>query len=78
MMRDRFAVGDEIGNDVLAEVVGRIRVGRVAVQLLDQELGLEHIDAHAAQRGVGLAGHRRRVLRLFEEGDDAVLFVDVP
>ena len=67
VMRDRFAVGDEIGDDVLAEVVRRIRIGGVAAQLIDQELGLEHVDAHAAQRGVRIAGHRRRVLRLLEE-----------
>ena len=30
-----------------------------------------------AQRHVGLAGHARRVLGLLEEGDDAVLLVDV-
>ena len=28
MVRDRFAVGDEVGNDVLAEIVRRIGIGR--------------------------------------------------
>ena len=73
MVRHRFAVLDQVGNDVLAEIVARIRIGGVALQLLDQELGVEDIDAHAGERDVGLAGHRRRVLRLLQEGEDAVL-----
>ena len=48
-------------------------IGGVALELLDEELGLEDIDAHAAQRLVGLAGHRRRVSRLLQEGEDGVL-----
>ena len=37
MMRDRLAVLHEIGDDVLAEIVARIRVGGVAPEVLDQE-----------------------------------------
>ncbi len=48
MMRHRFAVGDQIGDQILAEIVGGIGVGGVAAQFLDEELGVEDIDAHAA------------------------------
>ena len=77
MVRDRFAVLDDIGDDVLAEIVARIRVRRVALQEIDEEGRLEHIDAHAAERDLRFAGHGRRILGLFEEGNDPVLFIDM-
>ena len=49
----------------------------VALQCVDQELGFEDIDAHRGQGHIGLARHRRRILRLFEEGQDLVRLVDV-
>ena len=67
VMGDRLPVLDEVGDDVLAEIVARIRIRGVALEQVDQERSLEHIDAHAAERDVGLAGHRRGILRLFEE-----------
>ena len=76
-MRLRFAVLDEVGDDVLAEIArGTGRVG-VAAQLLDQELRAEDVDAEAGERDVGLARNRRRIGRLFDEVDDAVGLVDV-
>ena len=77
MMRDRLAVGDDVGNDVLAEIVRRMGIGGVALELFDQEFGVEDVDAHAAQRRVRLAGHRRRRGGLFQEGQDAVFRVHV-
>ena len=77
MMRDRFALGDEVGNDVLAEIMRGVGIGGVAPQLLDQEFRVEDVDAHAAQRHVRLARHRRRVLRLLQERQDVVLRIDV-
>ena len=68
---------DEVGNDVLAEIVGRVGIGGVAAELVEQELALEDVDAHGGERHVRLVGHAGRILRLFEEGDDAVLVVDV-
>ena len=56
MMRDRFAVGYEIGNDVLAEIVRRVGIGGVAPQLLDQEFRVEDVDAHTASATSGLPG----------------------
>ena len=38
----------------------------------EQELGLEHVDAHAGQREVRLAGDAGRVGGLLQEGGDAV------
>ena len=52
-------------------------IGGVALELLDEKLGLEDVDAHAAQRLIGLAGHWRRLSRLLQEGEDGVFFVDV-
>ena len=52
-------------------------VGRVALQQIGQKVGIEHVDAHARQRRVGLAQHGRRILRLLEERDDAVAVVDM-
>ena len=76
-MRDRLAVLDEIRNDVLAEVVGRVGVRRITPQLVQQELRLENIDAHAGERSVGLSGHRRRILGLFHKGPDDVIPIGI-
>jgi hypothetical protein len=48
-------------------------VGRIAAQLLHQELGLEDIDAHRGQRHVRLVRECPADRRLLDEGDDAVL-----
>jgi hypothetical protein len=56
----RPALAHQARDDVLAEVVVRV-VGEVLFQQLVQVLGIEHVDAHAAQRAVGLAGHGGRV-----------------
>ena len=77
MMRDRAAMLDDVGNDVLAEIVSGMWVGRVASQLIEQKRGIEHVDAHAGERHGGLARHRRRVLRLFDERADVVVVVDM-
>ena len=37
VMRHRFAVLDEVGDDVLAEIMARIRIRRVALENIDQE-----------------------------------------
>ena len=76
-MRHRFAVLHNIRNDVLAKIMAGMRVCGVFLQQINQEFGLEHINAHRGQRHIRLAGHRRRVFRLFEKGDDPVGFVNV-
>ena len=52
-------------------------IGGVAAQLLEQEVRVEDVDAHAGQRQVGLARHARRIGRLFQEGEDPVVVVDL-
>ena len=47
----------------------------VALELVDQQLGREHVDAHAGQCSVRLVRHTRRVVRFFDEGGDAVVLV---
>lgn len=46
LMRDRAAVLDDIGDDVLAEIVRRVRVGGIAAQFVEQEFRIEDIDTH--------------------------------
>ena len=77
MMRDGFAVLDDVGDDVLAEIVARMRVGGVAAHLVDQEPRVEGVDAHARERLVGIAGNMRRVRRLLHEVDDDVVLIDM-
>ena len=77
MMGDRLAVLHDRRDQILAEIVGGVRVGGVLAQEVEQEFGVEHVDAHRGERHVGLAGHRRRILGLFEEVDDPVGLVDV-
>ena len=62
-------------DDVATEVVAGRRVGRVALQHLEHEGGVEDTDAHAGQRPSGPAGHGARPRRLLVEGDDALLRV---
>ncbi len=76
-MGDRLAQLDQPRNDVLAEIVAGLGVGGVAAQLVGQEFGVEHIDAHAGQRPVRIAGHGRRVGGLLHEVEDAVVSVHV-
>ncbi len=76
-MRHRFAVLDDVRNNVLAEVVARVLVGGIAAQFLEQEFGVEHIDAHRRQRHVRLVRHGRRILGLFDERQDLVVVIDI-
>ncbi len=76
-MGEGAAVAHQGGNDVLAEIVAGMRVGGIVAQHIEQELGLEHVDAHAGQRQVGVVGHARRLGRFLQEVDDAVVGVDI-
>ena len=76
-MRHRLAVPDDVGDQVLAEVAARADVLGVAAQEVEQELGLEDVDAHRGQRHLRVAGNAGRIGRLLEEGDDAVVVVDM-
>ncbi len=49
----------------------------VAPEQVEQELRLEDVDAHRGERHLGLVRHARRILRLLEEGDDAVVSIDM-
>ncbi len=65
----------DVGNDVLAEVAAGTLGQRIALKLLEQEPGVENVDAHRGQRPPGIARHGRRVLRLLDELDDTACFV---
>ena len=77
MMCHGPSVLDDMRDDVLAEVVARVRIGGVAPELVEQEFRLEHVDAHAGERCVGPARHRGRVGRLLQERPDVVVVVDM-
>jgi len=71
-----IAIGEGVGNDVFAEIVGRFAVGRVATQLIAQILIGKDIDPHARKCGVGIARNCLGVRRLFREIDQAFAFID--
>ncbi len=73
----RLAQLHQPGDDVLAEVVAGVGVGRVAPQLVGEELGVKDIDAHAGQRPFRIVRHGRRVEGLFHEVQDTILGVHV-
>ena len=77
VMRDRLAVLDQIRDQVLAEVAARVRIVGVALELVDQEIGVEDVDPHARQRLVRAARLGGRILRLLDERRDAVALVDM-
>ncbi len=76
-MRHGFAVLDDVGDEVLAEVAARPRRLGVAPEQVGKKPGPEDVDAHRGQRHVGLAGNAGRVGRLLDEGSDGVVLVDV-
>ncbi len=55
------------GDDVLAEVVGTFGNRRVAAEFLEEEIRVEHIDAHVGQAVVGRTRHGVGGFGLFEE-----------
>ena len=69
-MRGPFA--HQPGNDVPADAVPAVLVGRVLHQRLHQRAGGEHVDAHRRQRLVRVARAARRIGGLLPEGLDAV------
>ena len=50
-------------------------LARVLLERLVQVVGVEHVDAHARQRDVRLAGHGRRLRGLLQELQDATMRV---
>ena len=48
----------------------------IAFELGIEEVGGEHVDAHAGERAVGFAGHCRRVLGFFQEVGDRHRIID--
>jgi hypothetical protein len=54
-VRHGLAVLRRYRDDVLAEVAARVWVRGVGLSKLDQEAGLEDVDAHRGQRQVRLA-----------------------
>ena len=60
-------------DDVLTEIVARLRVYGITREFAQQVVRVEDVDAHAGERAVGLAGDGRWILRLLDEvGDEAV------
>ena len=76
-MRHRLAVPDDVRDQILAEIMARIPLGGVAPQFIEQEFGLEHVDAHAGERHVGAIRHAGGIGGLLQERDQPVLFVDM-
>ena len=76
-MGDRLSVGNEVGNDVAAEIAGRMSVRCIAAKLIVQEFTLEHIDAHAGECISRSIRHFRRLLGFLDERHDAVVGIDV-
>ena len=75
-MRDGEPAADDVGDDVLAEIVARIGVVVIALQLGIKEVGGKRVDPHARQGAAGLSGDRRRRVWLFKKIDDAHRLVD--
>src|SRR6185312_10334735 len=57
-------------NHILAKIVTGVGVGQIFLEHLIKVLGIENIDAHAGERHGIVAGHGRRVRRLFHEVGD--------
>ena len=74
-MRKHAIARHDVGDDVLAEIMRGMRIIGVAGQLLVKKIGVEHVNAHARQRHIGVARGRLRMLGLFMEGDHALLIV---
>ena len=72
-MRHGLAVGDDVRNDVFAEITGRRGVGRIAAQQIEQKRGFEHVDAHAGERPLRMTGDTRWIGRLLEKVHDTVV-----
>src|SRR5690606_24981081 len=64
---------DHRGNDVPPEVVGAAAPRSVDAQLLEQEPGVEDVNAHRRQAVLVVAGDRLGVGRLFFKTDDPAL-----
>ena len=75
-MRERLSVAHGARDDVLAEIVARLRVCGITREFAQQVVGVEDIDAHAGERAVGLAGDGRWILRLLGEVGDEVVRID--
>ena len=75
-MRGRHPHRHHFRNDVLAEIVLRCLVAHVLVEQVEQERRVEHVDAHAGERDVGFARHRRRIGGLLDEFEDLVRPID--
>ncbi|OIQ64849.1 hypothetical protein GALL_535990 [mine drainage metagenome] len=76
-MRHRLAVFDDVGDQVVAEIMAGIRVLGVLDQQIAQEGPIEHIDPHRGKRMRRIAGHRGRIGGLFQKGCDASGLVNV-
>ena len=67
---------DEVGNQVLAEVVAGMRVGGIADQLFVKKRRVEDVDAHACQRHVREPRSRLGLRGLFVEANDVRCRID--
>ncbi len=64
-------------HDILAEIVRAFGNGRVAAELIEQEIGVEDVNPHRRQTARRIVGHRLGIGRLFQEIYHAVRLVDL-
>jgi hypothetical protein len=62
------SVTQEIGDDIITEIILRIRIGLVLDQIFAQDIPVENVNSHRCQVGL-------RVLRLLLEFGDAVVLI---
>ena len=58
---------DDRRNDIPAEIMRTVRIGRIPAELFEQESGREDVDAHGCQAMLVVAGNRLRLVRLLLE-----------
>src|SRR4029077_15081000 len=77
LMCDRAAMLHDVGDDILAEIVARIGIVRIAPQLLEKKLRVEDIDTHTRQRFIRLSRDRWGLGRLLKERLNYIILINV-
>ena len=68
---------DDGRNDVPAEIMRTVRVGRVSAELFEQKSSGEHVDAHRRQAMLAVARDRLGIIRLLFKTNDPIVLVDL-